>query len=175
MKLGAWLQNVKTSVTKLKDGHSNPKTTQFQKHCASSSSSETEESPPAKTITSSQVSLPSYQTWTYTEWSTIWPLSSRLSSTATRCQQAKETATNSPALAGLLVSQSNQNTKSQTLSLTWEDKVQKPTRKRERERERERERDADPNRKKKQKQQNRRKDIENRRGSQRVKKENTRN
>jgi hypothetical protein len=132
------LQNVKTSVTKLKDGHSDPNTTPFQKHCASSSSSETEESPPAKTITSGHVSLPSDQTWTYTEWSTIWPLSSRLSSTATRCQQAEETATNSPALAGLLVSQSNQNTKSQTLSLSWEDKVQKPTRERERERERER-------------------------------------
>jgi len=140
MKSCAWLQNVKTSLTKLKDGHSHPKTTSFQKHFASSSSSETEESPPAKTITSGQVSLPSDQTWTYTEWSTIWPLSSRISSTATKCQQAEETATNNPALAGLLVSQSNQNTKSQTLSLSWEDKVQKPTRKRERERERERER-----------------------------------
>jgi hypothetical protein len=33
-----------------------------------------------------------------------------------RCQQCEETATNSSAMAGLLVSQPNQNTKSQTLS-----------------------------------------------------------
>jgi sugar phosphate permease len=49
-----------------------------------------------------------------TEWFTIQPHSSQLSSTTARHQVAEETATNSPAMAGLLVSRSNKNTKTQS-------------------------------------------------------------